>query len=216
MAREGECVAARCKAARPVSFICSNGHALDVPPGAKPPRRCLGYQHGLPCKGKLTRVGEGAVKAAACDGSGAHVGPDPKSKKGKGRCPECGKLVTLTKAGALHVHQSGAEPAPEPVEEPDEEVTITLPGAAVTIVAEGNWPNDNPRGWKAVAAAHRRKVGFGTQWTFSILREDADDLANYLSSVADVVGSMTAEERQGSKEHIVATKAWGTIQEALG
>jgi hypothetical protein len=192
---------------------CSNGHEMMAPSQHKL-RRCPHYVNGLPCRGRVERAGEGSIKEHACAGSGLPAEPIRKDSK-KGRCPHCGKKVALTRGGKLYTHENGAERPPEPVEEPDEEVTITISGSAFQIVSDGNWRKDNPRGWKALNGGVIRPRGKGHQVTFTILREDADDLSNYLSSVADVVGSMTTEERNGGREHIVATKAWETIQAAL-
>lgn len=86
-----------------MSFRCANGHDVDVPTNVTI-TKCPAYRHGSPCNAALTRVGEGAMKERACEGSHHHADPLRKGSK-KGRCDVCGKNVALTKDGKLRVHE---------------------------------------------------------------------------------------------------------------
>jgi hypothetical protein len=46
-------------------------------------------------------------------------------------------------------------------------------------------------------------------------REEANELADYFWSIADVVGDMTASERDGGNEHSAAQQAILRIEAAL-
>lgn len=78
-------------------------------------------------------------------------------------------------------------------------MTFTMSGAAYSQVADGGWREDNPRGWECVERAPRRRIGRGTQLQITMRVDDANDLADYLWSVAEVVESMSAEERSGQR-----------------
>lgn len=97
-----------------------------------------------------------------------------------------------------------------------EQVTFTLSGSAKRVVAEGNWPRDNERGWQAVSSAPVRSAGVGTQSLVTMERADAEDLLGYLDSVAGVTADMTATERDGGQEGKAAARAARALRRALG
>jgi hypothetical protein len=87
-----------------VDYTCSNGHEISTFDNDKKLTKCLGMVDGAPCTGTLTRVGEGVRQDNRCEGAGHHAEPLKRSPK-KGRCPECGKAIVLTKEGKLRFHE---------------------------------------------------------------------------------------------------------------
>lgn len=74
-------------------------------------------------------------------------------------------------------------------------VRFVIPGRAFDAASEGNWPQDNPKGWAALSRAEVRRVGRGRQYAVEMLKEDAEDLADYLWSVSSLWREISATER---------------------
>lgn len=98
--------------------------------------------------------------------------------------------------------------------ENSQDVTFPLSGVAHREVCDGNWRNDNPRGFARIEAAPMRRVGKGYQLIVNMDEHDAADLADYLESVADVWECMTTEERGGSDPRAIRV-AVATIRRKL-
>lgn len=91
-------------------------------------------------------------------------------------------------------------------------VWFSLPGAAVRLLREGSPGEEILR---EVRYADARPVGRGRSYFFSVRREVAEQMHDYLASVAGVVGDMSGAEREGGSEHRVAADAARRIEEAL-
>jgi hypothetical protein len=82
---------------------------------------------------------------------------------------------------------------------PDITVSFWLPGTVRRAVDEGGWRADNPRGYGHMMCAAMQRRGRGTRWFVSMRADDANDLADYLFSLADVnVGTPGADTRLAS------------------
>jgi hypothetical protein len=90
-------------------------------------------------------------------------------------------------------------------------VSFRLTGSAYRVIADGNWPNDHPRGWAAITASPRRRVGKGRQLLVTMPRDAALDLLAWLASFVELRVDMTPEER-GDSDHRHARKAMSAIE----
>ena len=97
-------------------------------------------------------------------------------------------------------------------------VTFTIPGVADGVVFDGGWRQDYPDAWVAYES-NRSSVRAGLGWrvTTTLGREQARTLSDYLLSVAEVLKSMTVEERgrSGTSEMRACFRAVEVIEKAL-
>jgi hypothetical protein len=66
-------------------------------------------------------------------------------------------------------------------------ITFWLPGRVIDAIRDGNWPNDNPPGWADIHDARYEGRGRGYRKYVRTSRANANDLADYLFSLADNV-----------------------------
>jgi len=97
-------------------------------------------------------------------------------------------------------------------------VTFSVPGMAQQIVLDGGWRQDYPEWFRLFNLnGTSRSAGFGTRYTTTLPVEAAESLADYLWSVAEVLESMTGEERgsTGASEMTAARRAVEHIASAV-
>lgn len=127
------------------------------------------------------------------------------------------ELVELwTSSGELPERKTFPRPAPREGEELV--IEISLSGTVCSTALEAGWPEENPRGARALREGRRRRYGrSGSRTTAELERDDVEDLLDYLLSVLGALETCTAEELEeyGIRERIALRKATAYLAELL-